>query len=206
MDNRRIPIRRVLIIALFVHLLLIISTYRAYACDCPEPPPPLEELANDDIVAVFSGKALNTSVQWPFEDFSETVVFDVYEVWKGPVAVRITVYNKPSSCGMDIRKNEEFLVYAYGFVITVNGQPERDLVLDICSRTTSLQYAANDLVELGPGIVPTRETGRSAIEEPLSVTDSGTGRAVFWSSLIALSVCLLVAITLLMRHINNESR
>jgi hypothetical protein len=93
-------------------------------------------------VAVFSGKVIEISSSGNYD--RNTVTFDVDKTWKGNNDPIIVVSADPdySSCGNSFDLGESWLVYAYG---------KSKLSTSVCSRTTRLEYAQEDLKALGPG-------------------------------------------------------
>ena len=163
-------------------LWFLVDTHEAYACSCARPGSPSEELAR--VPMVFAGEVVST---WTFYDyfgqeinppgvvdyFRETseldfrdyvstragsllflaqqnatllAEFKVDTVWKGPlyetVFVQTSAYGE--SCGIGFAEGAEYLFYSS----------------HSCSRTRPLDYAQQDLEELGEGRVP--EPGTSA--------------------------------------------
>lgn len=145
-------IRLVAIVTLFVMVWLVgmVSPPAAYACSCAEIPSALQQ--KDKMDAVFTGKAvvvkekglsmLRTS-ESPVE-----VSFEVDKVWKGHVSPRLTISTSldEASCGVEFNQGNEYLVYAYA--------SEGKLKSDLCSGTTLLTNAGNDLVLLGDASIP----------------------------------------------------
>ncbi|MFX3634717.1 MAG: hypothetical protein ACE3L7_23025 [Candidatus Pristimantibacillus sp.] len=76
------------------------------------------------------------------------VSFEVNQVWKGHVTPKLTVYTSQdeASCGVEFKQGNEYLVYAYA--------SEGKLKSGLCSGTTLLTNASNDLVILGGGSIP----------------------------------------------------
>jgi hypothetical protein len=120
----------------------------ALACSCPEPPPPEDAL--DEADAVFTGEVLTVGSAPPDRASARIdVVFDVSEVWDGDVHERqgVTTESHTSMCGYPFEEGREYLVYA-------RTTGEGVLGADLCSRTTLLDGADEDLSAFGPGRVP----------------------------------------------------
>lgn len=137
------------------------------ACSCIQPGTPTEELERSDLV--FRGVA--NLVQEPADQTNPenqlentTVSFSVSKVWKGEPQSRIHIKTTASSaaCGYNFETNEEYIVYAN----IVDGEPN----VSLCSRTSLVSVAADDIVELGEGrsVDPSDEPlpGNPQIEEP----------------------------------------
>jgi hypothetical protein len=133
-----------------------------FACSCIQPPAPDEALANS--TAVFAGQV--TEVAAPGDRGGPdpvVVTFAVSRGWKGADKPTIVVNTSGSSasCGFEFVQGQEYLVYA-----TEN---EGHLQTGLCSRTSLLASAANDLAVLGDGTVP---AGGGA-ETPVTLPDTG---------------------------------
>lgn len=119
----------------------------AVACSCEEPSPPVTELEGSD--AVFAGRVARVRGAGLFSGESTIVAtVQVDEVWKGPVRARLAVTTESdgAACGYPFERGQKVLVYAY--------EHRGDLETDLCSRTTPLQFAEEDLTALGEGAVP----------------------------------------------------
>jgi hypothetical protein len=128
--------------------LLAPATRLAYACSCAAPDPP--QLALEKAAAVFEGEV--KSVDVPAGTMISgndpvTVLFDVRQVWKGPVAATLAAQTARSdaSCGYSFLAGQAYLVYASG--------SELNLQVSLCSRTRPVGDAAEDLAVLGSGQV-----------------------------------------------------
>lgn len=126
----------------------------SHACSCVESGTVQEELTRSS--AVFSGKVIeivdknkNNSIQSSADPIA--VVFEVEESWKGMDQTQVVVYTERSSdsCGYEFVLNNEYLVYARENAV--------DLNTSICSRTTLLSAADQDMKELGEGEKPTKQ-------------------------------------------------
>jgi hypothetical protein len=111
----------------------------AYACSCMMPGPP--EQALNESQAVFSGTV--KAVQGDADGV--LVTFDVDEIWKGPEGAELTLFTPGSSaaCGVEFVQGEAYLVYGMS--------QEGRLSTNLCSRTTQLGSAGEDLAALGAG-------------------------------------------------------
>jgi hypothetical protein len=153
------PARTVALVVLMAVLLLAmvanwlsVSPTRIYACSCVPPGTPTEELAES--AAVFSATAVDiTDVSaWKGPLISGTdpvkVTFRVDTVWKGTVqqALTATTARSSASCGYEFERGRKYLVYARG--------NESELEVSLCSRTSPIERAAEDLEELGTGRAP----------------------------------------------------
>lgn len=125
-----------------------------YACSCVEPGSVKEELGRSS--AVFSGKVIeivdeneNNLVQSSADPIA--VVFEVEESWKGIHQTEVIVYTERSSasCGYEFSLNNEYLVYAR--------ENDGKFKVSICSRTTTLVAADQDIEELGKGEKPSEQ-------------------------------------------------
>ena len=138
---------RVYLPLILTTLLLSVSPTPAYACSCAQLPPPLDFLEASD--AVFSGRVLSVE-GIPLQndpdgiDVPVKVTFQVSKVWKGPSDGTLVVETslEGASCGLGriFRIDEEYLIYAFG--------EESELRTDLCTRTTQISNAQEDLAEL----------------------------------------------------------
>lgn len=97
--------------------------------------------------------------------------FHVTERWKGVDTNKITIVTAlhSASCGFNFKKGEEYLVYAHE-----SPAYDEKLSTSICSRTTLLSEASEDLAALGPG--DTTFTNEELRHDPLN--DSGVLKVV----------------------------
>ena len=147
--------RRTFLVAFSLAVFFVFSTgagpntpiyNAAYACSCMIP-----ESANDSLqtsAAVFSGKAVKIekrhSDDLAFSSMDPVLVtFDVDRVWKGENESSITIQTRQSSasCGYSFEEDSNYLVYAQR-----NGEM---LDVSLCSRTSLVSSAAEDISELG---------------------------------------------------------
>jgi hypothetical protein len=124
---------------------LLLTSPAVFACKCRPPAPPKDALAES--FAVFTGKV--TSVEKAGE-FQIAVTLKVRGVWKGVKDKEVTLYtaNHSAACGVEFKEGVEYLVYA-------DQQKNGDRVAlstNSCTRTRSLDNAAEDLKELGAGV------------------------------------------------------
>lgn len=146
--------------------LFVTDLSQAFACSCIMPRPPGEELAN--ATAVFSGTVTAQDERQGLSMRSADpvkVTFVVAEVWKGdiPAEVSITTARESASCGYNFEDGAEYLVYANG--------TDADRKVSLCSRTTLLANADEDLEALGAGsppkMIPAANTGTAL--HPLAI-------------------------------------
>jgi len=120
---------------------------QATACSCAPPPPPKQALAQAE--AVFSGKVTDITIK----DHTKFVTIEVDRVWKGTVAAKvvITTPEHGATCGYGFttKGDATYLVYCY--------KNEKGLATNLCTRTTALGNAKEDLKELGDGEKPKEE-------------------------------------------------
>ena len=182
---------------LMLALLAALQPPCVYACSCVPPGPPQQALA--DATAVFSGKV--TAIGQPARPGSSDAVqvtFAVARAWKGPEQATITLSTPGSSasCGIDFVEHQEYLVYAS----TVDG----GLQANLCSRTTPLANASEDITALGEGRAPPAEAGGA--QPPPTLPEVGAAGAAISYGLPAaalggaLLVVLLVALMVARRR------
>lgn len=146
-------------------LITLMTTFLpsfVFACSCGRATP---EQELKDATAVFSGSVgapetstINDFVRrvFPFIErirprpYLEIIptTFDVKKVWKGQRLNQITVFHgtNGTSCGVKFKPRVEYLVYTYEW--------KGKLTTGLCTRTTELSAATEDLIVLGEGIVP----------------------------------------------------
>jgi len=142
--------RKIFLLLFILGSLLVVNTAIVNACSCAQPAPPQESLKQS--TAVFAGKVIDINVPSGIAGSSADpvkVIFEVSKIWKGPdyETLVLTTARSGVSCGYSFKENEEYIVYAYG--------EEDKLSTGICSRTTLLANAQNDLKDLGEGNLPT---------------------------------------------------
>lgn len=149
----------------------------AHACSCMELPPVSE--AKEQADAVFSGEV--TSIQ--DKGVRREVTIDIQEAWKGVERNPIKIFTGFNSgdCGLPIEIGESYLFYATDFG---EGEDNVFLTSTICSRTTKMAAAMQDIKELGAG------KKKLIQSEPASSSD----RQFYWSipSLLGTMVLLVI--------------
>lgn len=130
-----------LAIALAATAALLGSAAPTLACRCAPPPSPLQELAESD--AVFSGTVTAVEVDASGLVPVRRVKFDVAQCWKGGIGSMIEVQTNESeaACGRHFTLGVAYLVYAVG--------PRTGLHTHLCDRTSPIQFAQDDLDQLG---------------------------------------------------------
>lgn len=135
----------------------------ASACSCMMPGTPAE--AFRDYAAVFSGTVtgisgtyspvvalldqilirLNLSPTYYYTNgfWGNAVTFSVNQSWKGVTATEVVVYTGSGGgdCGYSFDPGYDYVVYAY----PVDGTSGSGLGTGICTRTTEMSYASDDL-------------------------------------------------------------
>ena len=139
------PLKITVVLVFFVALFLKISYKPVYACSCARPLPPLE--AKERAAAVFAG----TVISQERSQFEVKVNFQVQRVWKGEIGdtITITTATNSAACGINFRKRQRYLVYAF--------DNRSELSTNLCSRTQLFSSAREDLRELGSGTRPGAE-------------------------------------------------
>ena len=147
------------VVVLLAFQFVIVPPTAVYACSCIPPGPTGEEL--ERVTAVFAGKV--TQIEEPEGLFISSadpvqITFQVSEVWKGSVN-STQLARTPldsASCGNAFMMEQEYLVYASG--------SKADLEVWLCSRTTPIATAADDLLALGIGEIPSSNTNDQQVE------------------------------------------
>lgn len=141
---------------IFLCLLAVSVSIQAFplnanACSCAEPRAVEPELERSD--AVFSGKVLSVKEKRQVNGYmSKSVLFEVDRTWKGPETSQLIIVTGlgGGDCGYDFIEDREYLVYAQ----ESNMYGAKSLASIICSRTSELASAQEDLSILGEGKEP----------------------------------------------------
>lgn len=127
-------------------VFMLVGVRSSLACTCAPPQSASQELNRS--TAVFSGKVLEVKRHKRSADLfaSVQVIFEVEKVWKGIDSKTVSIFtsSQSSACGYGFKEGRTYLVYAHGIA-------ERRLATSICSRTSKLKDAREDLKELGTG-------------------------------------------------------
>ena len=173
-------------------LLTAVQPTCVYACSCVLPGPPDQALAESG--AVFSGTV--TAVTRPANVGGIApvrVTFTVARVWKGPeeVTMIINTPDSSASCGVDFVENGEYLVYARNV--------EGTFQATLCSRTTQLANAGEDLAALGEGKAPTAPAGGA--EPPSALPAAGEAQATYLvPAALGMTFVVLVGVVVIVRR------
>ncbi len=134
--------RSIYALALVILFTLIAQPAPTYACSCAPQPAPLA--ARTSAMAVFVGTVSGFGAT-DASGATLLVTFEVQQTWKGPTGAQVTLATASGSanCGYEFVRGEQYLVYASAEA----GQ----LRTSLCSRTTPLASASEDLAALGPG-------------------------------------------------------
>jgi hypothetical protein len=141
-------------VALLTFALTVLVVGTARSCSCMPPGSPRQELEESD--AVFAGIA--THVSPGYDRVGDTlrpkprrIRFSVLAAWKGVNGKQVTVTTASSgpACGYDFVPGDTYLVYANGRFGMFG--------TSICTRTTELARAGEDLAALGPPALDRRE-------------------------------------------------
>jgi hypothetical protein len=183
-------IRKILLTGLALLVVLagwaIWAPATTWACSCVVPPPPLE--AKADAAHVFSGTVKNIA---PSGQQDLDVTIDVITVWKGSVGEEITVTTMDNSaaCGFQFEVGNEYLVYTY--------EADDSVQVSLCSRTTLIDHAGEDLETLGEG-APVADGPTVVASSDANDDDNGLDMLALGGSIVAFAG-LVVGITLLRR-------
>lgn len=169
-------------------MLLFLQPQAGYACSCV-PPKPVQD-AVDDAQAVFAGKVLRIEETSPATQFlrdiaenftddpafpERSVVLQVTSTWKGVSQSQVVVKTGMGGgdCGFEFSAGQSYLVYAHG--------DGNDLHTSVCSRTTELAAASEDLSVLGQGKPPA-----------VQVTENDSSYGWLLGAIIVAAVALLL--------------
>lgn len=139
-------------LGLAIVVFLLVSTGVAQACTCAPPPSPAQALSQSD--AVFSGRVIKIKRVKSKDALADLwgveVVFAVNTSWKGGRQKTVSVFtaSQSAACGYNFSTGMTYLVYA--------DASQGKLATSLCSRTSRLKDAREDLKELGTGKVVRR--------------------------------------------------
>lgn len=205
-DKGRINLKKWWLIKGKINLILVVlltfvffnySPNTTYACSCAEPGSVQEEF--NQSAAVFSGKVIGVIDENKFNPIQSSsdpigVVFEVDDVWKGINQTQVIVYTSrfPESCGYEF-STTKYLVYA--------NESDGELSVSLCSRTTLLSSAQEDLNELGLGEKPT-EVVKIDLNDAEKESISATNRFILSSALLTM---LIVAAIYIIRRVEKRN-
>lgn len=140
---------------LFASLVLTLPSARAHACSCMAEDVPTAFQRSD---AVFEGRVIEVD-RGDDPSAPVRVTMEVVQHWKGIEEERVIVQTAADSamCGVAFEPETSWLVYA-----TREGDA---LNASLCSRTARIEDAAEDLAELGAGVVPVEVGEDDEVEE-----------------------------------------
>ncbi len=148
MKKSRVFLSIVFVVFLMFSMSANISVKEAYACSCIAPDSPQEELQK--FGSVFAGKVTKIEEKHSNADIISSadpvfVTFDVNTVWKGSQSDTITIQTAlmSASCGFNFEDKLEYIVYA--------NEHAQGLEVSLCSRTSLIADAVQDINELGTG-------------------------------------------------------
>ena len=137
-----------MLIVLVIGICFVVDTRISHACSCARPGSASEALRTTS--SVFVGKVIavyDSEIYLPRtrDVQTETVyAFKATTVWKGPLYETVFISNTfGTSCDRWFAEGEEYLVYGGGH---------------LCSRTSIISEAHEDLAELGAGRTPVSGT------------------------------------------------
>jgi hypothetical protein len=139
---------------LVILLMLFLKPLPIAACSCAIQPSVDEGFSHSQ--AVFSGEVTGKKENSRLSGgYGKTVYFKVNETWKGinETEVAISTGSGGGDCGIAFVEGKKYLVYAS--ISDMYG--DKSLTSIICSRTTELGNAAEDIDILGQGQVPTQD-------------------------------------------------
>lgn len=171
--------KKVVLLAPIIVILLALSAGRAHACICDgEPQTPNQALQSSD--AVFLGRVLGSD-----DGIGDRVLgggyggfrtrLEVKESWKGvsrkSILIRTHAEHGGGCSGPYLETGQTYLVYARRDDNLLN----KPLTMVWCGRTSHITNAGEDLQALGPGTIRIRDTDRDPV--PLAVAGIGLALA-----------------------------
>ncbi len=177
-----------------IALTLFILPSSSFACSCVPPDSPEKELERS--AAVFSGKVIDIqdrNINFPTFSSADPlfVRFEVDLIWKGVTQSQViaSTMRDSASCGFEFIENNEYLVYA----TEVDGE----LQVTMCSRTSLLSSAQDDIKVLGTGEGPTEKVELTTkTDDTPSETkfNSGFTLLIFGAVILVLAIVLVYII------------
>ena len=163
---------RMAVALVVVALVTAVRPACVFACECRPPGPPATALA--DATAVFSGRVMAFSA--PVDrggPHPADVTFTRTRTSKGAEESTIVIRTPASSasCGVDFVEGQEYLVYAR--------ESEGWLETTLCSRTTQIALAGEDLAMLGAGSAPALPAGGAEAPAALPATGALSGYRLY---------------------------
>ncbi len=129
---------KMLTCALALLCLFSLAAPSAHACECGVNARPRKEMKKSD--AVFAGEVVEAGVGGS----SNRYKFRVERYWKGVKEEYVVISVGYGLCAGPFAVGQKWLIYAF--------EDEREgLMSDVCTRTTPLAQAADDLKALGKG-------------------------------------------------------
>ena len=128
-------------------IVFALCIYSVLNCSCMIPASPLEVV--DNYSDIFTGKIVNLTVEGDAPNGiganKLVATFEVYTVYKGKDEATKIVYTADSSatCGIGFALGQEWLIYA-----NKGTQLKSQLSANICSRSSVLEYAGEDISDL----------------------------------------------------------
>lgn len=133
----------------------------AHACSCAKPSSVEEEFARS--TDVFAGRVIKVKEESSIRGSvsGHAILFEVERIYKGDGASQKIIYTGigGGDCGYPFEEGEDYLVYAYPSSMYSN---IKRLTTIICDRTTVVDQADADFVQLGEGIPPNEQVDLSA--------------------------------------------
>lgn len=166
--------RRMTVFVLIAALMWVaVPPERSFACSCAEFTT-LE--AKDHADEVFRGTVTDIKQPWMPNSMLARVTMQVDEVWKGEAEQVVLVYSSlfDASCGVEFEVGKTFLVFA--------NYSDGVLKTSMCSRTEEVTYAGQELRDLGPGLIESKqielkksaEAGQQAAAEKRTAAEKKT--------------------------------
>lgn len=119
------------------------SVSTTFACSCMMPENPTAELEKAD--SVFQWTVTNISTQNPDAEFGKQnlVEFDIAGYWKWNINnSTVTTQDSSAACGYNFEEGKDYIVYSW-----FDSDNDQHYV-NLCSRTTTLENASDDIAEL----------------------------------------------------------
>lgn len=138
---------KVIFLSISVTAVTIFASISNFACSCNvwmSSSLTRMENAQQQAKVIFSGKVIK--ILKGDKSSLVRVKFKVDRVWKNELVQTIIIYTGRGGgdCGFDFQTGESYLVYAYV-------RKNNSLGASICTRTTEIAYAEEDLKILGAG-------------------------------------------------------
>lgn len=134
--------KKIASIVLFSILFGFLQISQSFACSCMAPGNPIDELNKSDLVFQATVEEI-TDVDAQREFWKRNKIdFSVDGIWKGSLDKPVYTQQSSAACGFNFQKWWKYVVYAW------EDNENNSYNVNICSRTTTLENASDDISAL----------------------------------------------------------